>query len=1174
MFTVLHANHLEDLRDLALEFASRHPLGPLANETFLVQSNGMAQWLKLCVAQQQGVAASLDFPLPSSFVWRAYRAVLGQDIPTRSPFDKGPMTWRLMRLLPRLVHLPEFEPLRHYLKDELKYEAALDRDMPGHDEPDRGALGGASAAAPCGARKSYQLAARLADLFDQYLVYRPDWMAAWGRGETAPADLAAVDRWQPLLWRYLLEDADDDERRYHRAALHDRFLIAARALDALPRELPPRLFVFGISALPFQLLEALHALSGVMDVVLMVANPCRYYWGDIVADREVLRARLRRDSHRQRHRVAPSLEGIDSEALHLRANPLLAGWGAQGRDFIEALYEFEADNAFDLEHDVFRDPIEAGATLLHQLQQEVLDLIHPANRAEQEGGRRVIAPEDRSLAMTRAHSPLREVEILFDQMLDAFERDATLRPRDMVVLVPDIESYAPLIDAVFGQVGFNDSRYIPYTISDRVASGASPLMSAVLALLELPERRLGVSEIMRWLEVPAFRRRFGIEEASLDRLARWLEGSGVRWGLDAEHRRRLDLPGLADNTWQFGLERMLLGFAIGEGSFDGISAFDEVGGLEAELVGRLALLIDALRQWCDILDVPATPRTWASRLDAMLEALLAPAEQADYDLLERVSRAAGTLSEEGECARFEHKLPLAVFREALTDRLDAGGLAQRFLAGRVNFATLMPMRAIPFRCTWLLGMNDGAYPRVQLPQDFDLMATRHRSGDRSRRDDDRFLLLEALLASRDRLTLSWVGRDQRDNSECPPSILISELLDTLGMGWQGAPDDDSEAALHRRLITTHPLQPFARAYFGAYGSASEAAPGLYTYEQSWEALHQPAKAPVPTPLPPAPAAARTLALDDLERLLRRPFGICTAGRLGIHFSAVEVPSEDSEPFGLDGLAHFELKQRLLSRARRGHCLATLAEEERRRGTLPALGFGEALMASLLPPLEAQLERFEAISETLGPVEPLEVALAPPGAPALDDRVDALGRDERGALHRCLLAPSHFGHLRRDRSGCLVHYGKPHRLVRPWLEHLALAAAGEAVTSTLVFEDRTLAFPPVPAIRARGILEGLLESFRQALDAPLPAMPNLAFEYFAAWPRGEEGSDAFIETARERARRHYEESAFNGPAALVEREPMMGELWPRFEDLAAAGFERWTQALYGDLVSDCRALADA
>lgn len=1157
MFTVLHANHLEDLRDLATALSERDPLAPLESETFLVQSNGMAQWLQLCLAQHHGVAASLDFPLPSSFVWRAYRAVLGDDIPKRSPFDKGPMTWRLMRLLPRLLRQNEFAPLAHYLDDEIS----------GSDQPD--------GVAPCGERKSYQLASRLADLFDQYLVYRPDWMAAWARGETAPADIAPVDHWQPVLWRALLEDASGQAQRHHRAALHDRFLTEARALESVPRGLPRRLFVFGISALPFQLLEALHALSGVMDVVLMVANPCRFYWGDIVADREALRARLKRDSHRQRHQEAPTLEGLDVETLHLSANPLLAGWGAQGRDFIEALYDFEADNAFDMEHDIFRDPQpEASASLLHQLQQEVLDLVHPARRAEQEGGKRHIEAEDRSLAFTRAHSPLREVEILHDQMLDAFDRDPSLRPRDMVVLVPDIERYAPLIDAVFGQIPRDDARYIPYTVSDRIASGASPLMSAALSLLELPERRLGVSEVLDWLEVPAFRRRFGIEEEELEKLSHWLAGSGVRWGLDGEHRDTLGLPGLDENTWQFGLDRMLLGFAIGEGSFDGIQAYDEIGGLEADLAGRLAELMTRLRHWYQYLNTPAVVDDWVARLEAMMSALFAPVEQSDFDILERLSKAARTLAEEGECADFGEMLPLAVFREALTDRLDEGGLAQRFLAGRVNFATLMPMRAIPFRHTWLLGMNDGDYPRVRLPQDFDLMATRHRSGDRSRRDDDRYLMLEAMLASREALMISWVGRDQRDNSERAPSILVSELLDTLSMGWQ-AGDDDTETALFERLITTHPLQPFARAYFTQNGS-SDPSRRLFTFERSWESVHHPAPPVDVEPLGAASPPQEAASLDDLERLLRRPWSICTAGRLGIHFHPVAVQEEDAEPFAMDGLERFSFKRHLLEGACRERDLSEMAEEARRKGMLPALGFGERLAEDLIKPLRQQLGQWHELTDGLTPVEAMRVEILNEGGMAmLSDRIDGLWRGEDGALYRCVLAPAHFGHLRLDRSGRLTQYGKPHRLIRAWLEQLALSVMGEHVRVTALFEDRELTLPAVSVETARATLSSLCRQWREAADAPLPTALEPAMEYFAGWPRqadeAQEGD--YREAGLARARTCYEEAQFNGPAPLREREPMMGELWPNLEALCSAGFEPATRTLYAPFMAMMTALVE-
>ncbi|RKR02437.1 DNA helicase/exodeoxyribonuclease V gamma subunit [Kushneria sinocarnis] len=1153
MFTVLHANHLEDLRDLAVSLSTRQPLAALDNETFLVQSNGMAQWLQLSLAEQLGVAAANDFPLPSSFVWRAYRAVLGSEIPEQSPFDKRPLTWRLMRLLPQLLDEPEFAPLAHYLADELP-----------RDTTPAQADGVA-----CGDRKCYQLAGRLADLFDQYLVYRPDWITAWGRGETAPADLPEEEAWQPRLWQALLEDAAPAERSCHRAALHDRFLQASRELTERPSLLPPRLVVFGVSALPHQLLEALHALSGVMDVVLMIANPCRYYWGDIVADREVLRARMRAETHRQRHAEHPRLTGLDEQTLHLRANPLLASWGAHGRDFIEALYEFEADNAFDLEHDVFRDRVEQGehAPLLHQLQQDILDLEHPAERTEQ-AGRRSLAADDESLTLTSAHSPMREVEILHDQLLDAFERDATLKPRDIVVMVPDIDRYAPFIEAVFGQVPSDDPRYIPFTVADRLTSEADPLMQCLLALLELPERRLGVTELLDWLDVPAFRRRFDIRTRELETLQRWLQGSGVRWGLDGEHRAALGLPGLHGNTWRFGLERMLLGYAMGEADFDGIAAYDEIGGLEADLAGRLASLVRTLEGLRREMATPTDPVTWGERLTTLLDSLIAPEEQHEFDIRERFERAIESWLEACRHACFDAMLPLSVVRDALTGELDDGGLSQRFLAGRVNFATLMPMRAIPFRKTWLLGMNDGDYPRVRLPQDFDLMVQRHRSGDRSRRDDDRYLFLEALLATREQLTISWVGRDQRDNTPRPPSILVSELLDTLSLGWQVDPaENDHDQALRRRLITEHPLQPFAERYF-------EPGADLFTYEHAWERVHAGVAPPAADRIEDTfELPAEPLDLDALTRLLRQPAALALGDRLGIHFQLPKAPVDDAEPFALEGLDRFELKRSLLDSVRQGApSLERAAESFRMAGRLPALGFGSQLMASLLPPLNAQLACWQEGMNGLTPAEPVGVQwrAQEPNGLYLEERIDDLHHDGEGRLWWWALAPAHFGHLRCDRAGRLIQYGKPARLLRAWLMQQAVTARGRPLHIGLVFEDRVLRLSPPEPAQAQQCLSRLLTRWWQAYCHPMPAHPELAFVYLANIAPGAAGEGQ--DEALERARRHYEEDDFNGRAALRSREPVLGELWPTFEQLYQAGFETHLQALYGDFHAAVRLLA--
>ncbi|MDL4861376.1 exodeoxyribonuclease V subunit gamma, partial [Halomonas elongata] len=347
-FMVVHGNRLEDLRDLAVTWMRSHPLTPLEDETILVQSNGISQWLKLALAaddpQGSGVAAALDVTLPARFLWQAYRSVLvhrdGEGaVPPESPLDKPRLIWRLMRLLPALLDDPLFAPLSRFLAD--------DDDL----------------------RKRHQLAERLADLFDQYQVYRADWLSAWAEGRDELIDargqakpLAEDQRWQPTLWRRLRDDIGEDGLSSSRAWVHTRFLEACRGLtpETRPSGLPRRVVVFGISSLPRQTLEALAAIARVSQVILCVHNPCRHYWADIIEHKDLLRAARKR----QQRRPGMPIE-LDDTQLHLHAQPLLAAWGKQGRDYLRLLDEFDDQESYrarfeaeSLRIDLFESPLE------------------------------------------------------------------------------------------------------------------------------------------------------------------------------------------------------------------------------------------------------------------------------------------------------------------------------------------------------------------------------------------------------------------------------------------------------------------------------------------------------------------------------------------------------------------------------------------------------------------------------------------------------------------------------------------------------------------------------------------------------------------------------------------------------------------------------------------------
>ncbi|WP_277374485.1 exodeoxyribonuclease V subunit gamma [Pseudomonas sp. AA-38] len=1123
---VIHGNHLEELRALSVAWMRRYPLRPLENEVLLVQSNGIAQWLKLALAENDGcgIAAAQQVELPARFLWQAYRSVLGKEaIPAQSPLDKAPLTWRLMRLLPGLLAEEAFAPLRRFLAD--------DQDL----------------------RKRYQLAERLADLFDQYQVYRADWLEDWAngldrlrtsRGGERPLDQASL--WQPALWRALLADVGPQHLAESRAGVHPRFVAHLGTLDSRPAGLPRRITVFGISSLPAQMLEALAAMARFSQVMLFVHNPCQHHWGDIVEDKDLLRHQYRR----QRRKGDPGgqIGLFDEVEMHQHAQPLLAAWGKQGRDYINLLDQYDEPQRYREQFeriDLFSPP--ADDCLLGQLQHDILDL---RTLAESRSTWPPVQPEqDQSLRFHVAHSAQREVEVLHDQLLARFSADSSLRPRDVIVMVPDVNAYAPHIQAVFGQFASDDPRFIPFTLADQGLRGKEPLVIALEHLLRLPESRFSVSEILDLLDVAALRARFAISEEQLPTLRRWLEGAGIRWGLDAQQREALGVgQGLEQNTWRFGLRRMLLGYAVGRGeAYADIEPFDEIGGLDAALIGPLDRLLDALERLLQALHEPAAPMLWGQRLRDLLDDFFLAQDERDEVLRNQLLEALDTWLELCDGAGLEEALPLAVVREAWLGGLDQGRLSQRFLTGAVNFCTLMPMRAIPFRQVCLLGMNDGDYPRSQAPLDFDLMAGDYRPGDRSRREDDRYLLLEALLAARDHLYISWVGRSVRDNSERPPSVLIGQLRDHLANAWRLHDGGD----LLQALTTVHPLQPFSRRYFGAD-------PQLFSYAHEWAALHGQASPALLESALPVWEEGRTLTPELLQSFLRDPVRCLFSRRLKVYLDEQAQPRLDSEPFALDGLARYQLQERLLKAALLAddeapeQALTSAAERLRRSGVLPLAGFGEQYRQALLAPLPAQVQRYRMLRNAWPEVIDSPLALHyVQGEVLLEGWLSGLRRGRDGTLASLQMLP---GALAKDGAW------KWHRLLRPYVLHLIASACEHPLTTLLVGEDQALAFDPVPLERAREVLDAWLQGWVEGMCAPLP----VALKTSLVW---------LLDGNEDKARSAYE-GAFK-QTGEVQANACLARQFPDYAALTAdGGFAEWSERLYRPLLdSEPRALGE-
>ncbi len=901
--SVFTSNRLEILAE-TLADVLRTPLGsPLDQEVIVVQSLGMERWLCMELAHYHGICANYRFPFPNTFVQQLIYEFL-PELTEVSPFDPGIMTWRIMEHLPSCLPQPAFKPLRVYLSE------------------DRVDL------------KRFQLSERIADLFDQYLLFRPDMIFRWESG--------AESHWQALLWRELVKGQEG----MHRAALGRAFLQAlssSRDVSALP----DRVTVFGISTLPRFYMQVLEALSHFLQVNIFLMNPCGEFWGDILSEWE-----MKRIAGRETERVS------SYEELHLeKGNSLLASMGALGREFFDMVNEFDKEDFTS-----FQDPGEG--TLLHCVQS---DILHLRDRAKTGFKRPPILGDDKSIQVHSCHGPKREMEVLQDYLLDRFDKDPMLQPKDILVMTPDIEAYAPYIQAVF-DVPPDDPKRIPFSIADQSIRKESEIIDSFFTILDLWESRFGAQQVMALLESRTIGCRFGLSEMDVGLIREWVRKTHIRWGIDHESRNQAGLPAFEENTWKAGIDRLLLGYAMpghNETLFEGILPYDHIEGSETQVLGTLAEFLDLLDSKVNLLGQIRTLGEWSPVLMGLLDDFFLHHEEGEREM-QVLRRSVLELEEIEKLSGYTEKVDIHVIKSHLVSCFEREGFGFGFITGGITFCAMLPMRSIPFRVICLVGMNGDAYPRESRPLGFDLMAKKPRPGDRSRRNDDRYLFLEAILSARDTLYLSYVGQSIQDNSPISPSVLVSELMDYMEQGFA----NKGKRNILEQILIKHRLQAFSPEYFKSDGN-------LFSYSKE---NFETAKRLIKGPKDPAPFFSiglkapdqewRNVDVEGLCRFFGNPTRFLLNNRLGI-FPEDEVPIlEDKEAFSLKGLEKYLLEARLLIKRLGGQDLKKAFGVTRASGQLPHGTVGRCIYEHLIQGIDHFAEKTGSLmeGETLDPLE--------------------------------------------------------------------------------------------------------------------------------------------------------------------------------------------------------------
>lgn len=1085
------ANKTEDLVQVLAQILRQSPLSdPFAPEWVLTQSHGMGVWLQQQLSSELGVAAHIQCPMPGQFVWKLAQWLM-PELSTQACFDKSSLRWHLFECLPALLDQPEFLPLQQYLAQR------------GSDAMEQNALA------------RFELCSALADVFDAYQNYRPDWLATLEQGASLQAlpeewrqpGLASISQWQALLWRALYPDQPLSQRA-HRGQVLQQLLATLQKMDtksAVAHVLPERIFVFGLSALPPQMLDVFARLSRHCTVHFLVQNPCRHYWGDVLTERQ----QLRMQQSLLARKVSPDI----AAAAVPESNPLLASWGVMAREHLTLLTQLDTLQEFPEE--LFSDNADARQCALQRIQDDILNL---------QTGPHVVSKDDMSLRFADCHSALREVEALHDYLLHLLDTNPSLTPRDIIVMMPDVERFAPLIDAVFSRTVSSAAgleQRLSFAISDQSVRIDHPQLEAVLSWLKLPSLRLTVAEMMDWLELEAVRSRFGIDVAQLAVIEQWIEQLNIRWGLDEAHRdQQLDMQGSGlNNTWLAGFRRLLAGYLFADGSIvqDGLGPVlaRHPGSSElAVLAANLLHFLDVIAQTLSVFAQQLTPQDWCQQLSRYWLRWF-DTEVLDAVLVQRMDAALETLVSDVQAAGFHTAVPFSVMAAVLSDSLQSERVSQRFLSGRINFCTLMPMRSIPFKVVCLIGMNETDYPRKEPVQSFDLLQrTRRRLGDRSRRDDDRYLFLEALCSAREHLYISFCGRDVRDNSPREPSVLVSELRDYCERFLQ----------IDLKCWTwTHRLQPFHPDYYRASNPDL-----LQSFNHDWLDTTSAVSVERASVRSDEPVSACLWELDDLAAIANHPLKQYYQQTLQLNYDAMQEQPEAHEPFALDGLDRYQITESLLRAWQEPDVADQVRQQWVLQGRLPR------------PPLE-QLA-WQSAQDTLASMSS-QLALFHEARSRFMQVQTPHGQTVRGQV----VVAAH-GRVELFASNNL---GK--NFFGAWVRHVAWNlyvhehAATSQAHSHLLCPEKRLILPPLSLNDAHCFMQQIVDFSAEALRTPQPFLAQTAYaRLFETESKAQQAFRGSERYAGESADAYWQRACLAGGLSQHQRADLLpdltGSLW--------------------------------
>ncbi|MCL2154217.1 MAG: exodeoxyribonuclease V subunit gamma [Leptospirales bacterium] len=1016
--TLFSGNRLEALADKFAEIISSSPLPAMERELIVVQSLGMMRWISLEMSRRLGIWSNYEYIFPNKMTG----LILNSFFPDRCDkrfFDKDIMTWKCIDIILREKDNPHFSEISSY----------IDNDIAGI--------------------KLYQLASKIIDLFDQYMTFRPEMIIQWDTG-------AMKGEWQPELWRLLTSSMSND---HPPALLYDVYNTINSKEKFVPTDFHKRFTVFGISYLPVYHINMLRAVANYSDVNIFILNPSPEYWDNILTEKE----------KRKIISASPVIPDDITDYLHIEGgNELLSSLGRVGRDFLHNLFMSDIET-----EEQFVEP--QRDSLLSMIQHD----IYMMQNGPQEDAKNIFSEEDivndRSITISSCHSIMREVEILHDYILDLLNKDSSLAPWDILIMSPNIAEYSSCIQMIFGHDSEGIPR-IPFKIVDRKIKDSSPVLETFFKILSLNNERFTSAYILSIADCIEIREKFNLSREDMDKIGRWVKDCAVYWGIDSRFKEELSLPGVYENTWRFGLDRMLMGSIMyDENKISlGILPYSEIEGSDLLILGRFISFFNSLRDIYYMLKRDYTIYEWSDVINTILDLLFAAETSSQLSAAYTLSLKLKDIHNE---SRFDEKVNVRVIYEFFEKFLSAESLGGDFAGSNLIFCEMLPMRSIPKKIICIIGMNDSAFPRKSGPLSFDMMSAYPKRGDRSIRDEDRFLFLETLISARENLYISYIGKDINTGTELNPSIVVSELIEYIKNYYKV---NVAGKNIVDYIFKTHRIQSYNPVYF-----ISDS--GFFTYQGSkLDGAKSYAKNEktdfkfINESLPTLTDDEKNITVNELAQFLVNPAKWVMNRRLGLYLTLRSDEYIAEEPFTLDSLDLYRLNSEIMKALLREDKQEDHLKFVQASGILPHGKLGVVAYEQSLLQVKIFYDKFKSLLCNKSPKRDISISI---------DDMSISGAVDNIYDGKCIF----FRYASENSLDILIS----------WITHLLLLSSGSFSGETILL-SKTGIKKWGEINNSKQILSTLLNIYRDGMRKPIPLFPRSSLKYAETFYDGKPG----------------------------------------------------------------------